>query len=161
MRDHKEDFGGDERSTLKISRPMLLLGIPVLTGLVVFVVVLVGEMERFALLLSHAEPAWLILAVVLQAGAYLCAGVIWNEVTRPRASNVRTPGLVPSVGPSRHEATESACMARGGSVTRGNSVRLYHLRYSSHRGTSHIVGFGRSHTRHILHLGRICCGLLL
>ena len=87
-RNHKADFGGDERSTLTISRPMLLLGILVLTGLVVFVVIHVGEMERFVLLLSHAEPAWLILAVILQAGTYLCAGVIWHEVTRPRDNSV-------------------------------------------------------------------------
>jgi hypothetical protein len=80
----------DRRS---ISRPMLLLGILVLTGLVVFVVVHVGEMERFALLLSHAEPAWLILAVILQAGTYLCAGVIWHEVTRPRANSVPARAL--------------------------------------------------------------------
>src|SRR6516164_4475072 len=85
---HKQDFKGDETSTLTISRPMLLLGILVLTGLVVFVVVHVGEMERFALLLSHAEPGWLILAFTLQAGTYLCAGMICNEVTRPRARSV-------------------------------------------------------------------------
>ena len=72
---------------------MLLLGILVLTGLVVFVVLHVGEMERFAVLLSHAEPAWLVLAVILQAGTYLCAGVIWHEVTRPRASSVPATAL--------------------------------------------------------------------
>ena len=90
---HKQDFEGDERSTLTISLPMLLLGILVLTGLVVFVVLHVGEMERFAVLLSHAEPAWLVLAVILQAGTYLCAGVIWHEVTRPRASSVPARAL--------------------------------------------------------------------
>ena len=90
---HKQDFKGDETSTLTISRPMLLLGILVLTGLVVFVVVHVGEMERFAVLLSHAEPAWLILAVILQAGTYLCAGMIWHEVTRPRARSVPARAL--------------------------------------------------------------------
>lgn len=72
---------------------MLLLGILVLTGLVLFVVVHVGELERFALLLSHAEPSWLILAVILQAVTYLCAGVIWQEVTRPRANSVPTRAL--------------------------------------------------------------------
>src|SRR6516225_9784514 len=92
-RSHKRDSEGDERSTLTISRPMLLLGILVLTGLVVFVVVHVGEMERFAVLLSHAEPAWLILAVILQAGTYLCAGMIWHEVTRPRARSVPARAL--------------------------------------------------------------------
>jgi uncharacterized membrane protein YbhN (UPF0104 family) len=90
---HNQDFEGDETSTLTISRSMLLLGILVLAGLVAFVVLHVGEMERFAVLLSHVEPAWLVLAIILQAGTYLCAGMIWHEVTRPRASSVPARAL--------------------------------------------------------------------
>lgn len=59
---------------------MALVGLIALSALVIFVVANVKEVERFSLLLSRARPEWLALAVILQAGTYVCAGAVWNQV---------------------------------------------------------------------------------
>ena len=70
------------KSSIKVSRLTLVLGVLVVLGLTLFVVLHVGEMERFAVLLSQAKPEWLILAFALQLATYLCAGRVWYEATR-------------------------------------------------------------------------------
>jgi glycosyltransferase 2 family protein len=84
----------DARATLKVSWPMLLIGLFLLTGLVIYVIVHVGEMERFAVLLSRAKPKWLVVAFVLQAATYVCAGAVWHEVTRPHTGRLPVGALV-------------------------------------------------------------------
>jgi uncharacterized protein (TIRG00374 family) len=84
----------DAKATLKVSWPMLLIGLCLLTSLVIYVIVHVGEMERFAVLLSRANPNWLVLAFVLQAATYVCAGVVWHEVTRPHTRRVAVRALI-------------------------------------------------------------------
>lgn len=73
---------------------MLLVGLFLLTSLVIYVIVHVGEMERFAVLLSRAKPKWLVLAFVLQAATYVCAGAVWHEVTRPHTGRLPVGALV-------------------------------------------------------------------
>ena len=70
------------KSSIKVSRLTLVLGVLVVLGLTLFVVLHVGEMERFAVLLSQAKPEWLILAFALQLATYLCAGRVWYQATR-------------------------------------------------------------------------------
>ena len=72
----------EAKATITISRPMLLLGLVLFAALITYVIVHVGEMERFASLLTEAQPAWLFLAAGLQVGTYLCAGLVWRELTR-------------------------------------------------------------------------------
>jgi uncharacterized protein (TIRG00374 family) len=56
-----------------------------LSGILLLVVVGIvitrrGEELRFADLLQHAQPAWLLLAVFLQLGTYACAAGAWHRV---------------------------------------------------------------------------------
>ncbi len=56
-----------------------------LSGLLLLVVVAVvisrrGEELRFAELLQHTHPGWLLLAVLLQIGTYACAAGAWQRV---------------------------------------------------------------------------------
>lgn len=57
-----------------------LISLLCLAFLIVFSVFHWGDERQFALLLQRAEPFWLLLAVALQAGTYLCAGAIWGMV---------------------------------------------------------------------------------
>ena len=78
----KEFDDSGARFTLRISWMALLLGVAIWAGLIVFVIMHVGEVERFARLLSQAKPQWLLLAALLQAATYLCAGIVWQQATR-------------------------------------------------------------------------------
>ncbi|XXF76539.1 lysylphosphatidylglycerol synthase transmembrane domain-containing protein [Myxococcaceae bacterium GXIMD 01537] len=65
-----------------------LPGVLLLVAFVVFVTLRFGDEKRFARLLIDARPQWLLVAVVLQLGTYLCSGAIWRAVlvrsgTRP------------------------------------------------------------------------------
>jgi uncharacterized protein (TIRG00374 family) len=53
-----------------------------LTALIIFVILHVSEVKRFAVLVEGAEPAWLILAVILQIATYMCAAGVWSQVIR-------------------------------------------------------------------------------
>ncbi len=78
---------------LKIPKTLLLLSILILIVFVIFVVLHFSEAEKFAQLLSKAEPKWLLLAVVLQVGTYFCAGLIWNQVIRTAGQKVSISSL--------------------------------------------------------------------
>ena len=75
-------------------RAAWLTGGVLLVALVVAVAHL-GEGRRFAELLREARPAWLGVAMLFQAGTYLCAAGVWQRALR--ASGVRrgVGGLVP------------------------------------------------------------------
>lgn len=54
-----------------------------ITGVLLLCVVLavaahLGKGEEFAKLLTQAKPVWLVVAVVLQAATYVCAGGVWH-----------------------------------------------------------------------------------
>ena len=65
----------------KASRPWLawLSGILLVVG-VGIAIARRGEELRFADLLEHAHPCWLLLAVLLQTGTYACAAGAWQRV---------------------------------------------------------------------------------
>lgn len=66
----------------RVSRVGLVVSSLLLVALVVFVVTHLGEARRFARLLEQAQPRWLLGALALQLGTYLCAGLIWRTVVR-------------------------------------------------------------------------------
>jgi uncharacterized protein (TIRG00374 family) len=88
----KTDSAQDNQ-TIKIPKFALFVGVFVLVALVIFVIIHFTEAERFAILLSQAEPKWLFLAVLLQIGTYFCAGLIWNLVIRYANYRVSTGAL--------------------------------------------------------------------
>lgn len=57
-----------------------VLGLGTLIALVVLVAKHLGEAERFARLVEHAEPWWVGVAVLLQAGTYVSWGALWHVV---------------------------------------------------------------------------------
>lgn len=59
----------------------LLLGLALLAGLVL-VVSRRAEVEEFVRLAEQAQPRWLLLAAVLQAGTYLAQGAVWLLISR-------------------------------------------------------------------------------
>ncbi|HLZ46948.1 MAG TPA: lysylphosphatidylglycerol synthase transmembrane domain-containing protein [Gemmatimonadales bacterium] len=59
-------------------RAGLVTGV-LLLCVVVVVAVRFGKPEEFAKLLERARPAWLLLALLFQAGTYVCAGAVWQR----------------------------------------------------------------------------------
>jgi uncharacterized membrane protein YbhN (UPF0104 family) len=51
----------------------------VMLGLLVAVVLHLGDQRRFVELLHQAQPVWLLIAVLLQGGTYACAAIIWHR----------------------------------------------------------------------------------
>lgn len=72
---------------------MLLVGLLLLAALVVFVAMHRTEAEEFTLIVIHAKPEWVVLAVILQAGTYLCAGGVWYSVIRSTGHRVSLGAL--------------------------------------------------------------------
>jgi len=54
-----------------------------------------GESQRFAELITRAEPIWLVVAAVLQLGTYFCTAVILKLGLRRSGTGVRMRSLVP------------------------------------------------------------------
>jgi uncharacterized protein (TIRG00374 family) len=54
-----------------------------------------AEGERFARLLSHAQPVWLLGAAVLQLATYLCAAGVWQRVLRHAGAPLAVRSLIP------------------------------------------------------------------
>ena len=75
--------------------PVLMIGVSILllALLAVFVVLHRTEAERFTILVVHAQPGWLLLAVALQVATYVCAGGVWNAVIRSAGHRVRLGSL--------------------------------------------------------------------
>jgi uncharacterized membrane protein YbhN (UPF0104 family) len=69
-------------------------GLLVLAGLIALVTHL-GEIEEFAALVRHAEPAWLLLALLLQAATYTSTASVWalalGAAGRPQPLRVLVP----------------------------------------------------------------------
>lgn len=56
-----------------------VIGLLVLAGVVAFVAAQ-GEEKRFETIVRHAAPAWLLAAIVLQAGTYVATAMTWRQV---------------------------------------------------------------------------------
>ncbi len=63
--------------------------------LLVIVVAHVGEEEQFAALLRRAQPAWLLVALALQAGTYVCAAGVWQRALARQGVHRSLRDLVP------------------------------------------------------------------
>jgi uncharacterized membrane protein YbhN (UPF0104 family) len=48
-----------------------------------------GSLDRMVALVRSAHPAWLVLAVLVQAATYVCAALVWRQALR-RAGNPRS-----------------------------------------------------------------------
>ncbi|MEZ5543483.1 MAG: lysylphosphatidylglycerol synthase transmembrane domain-containing protein [Pseudomonadota bacterium] len=71
-----------------------LLGLLVLSGLILLVTHF-GELEHFVQLLRQAEPAWLLLAALLQLATYLCVASVWYLALRRAGQRRSLLSLVP------------------------------------------------------------------
>jgi uncharacterized protein (TIRG00374 family) len=71
-----------------------------LSGILLLVVVGIvisrrGEELKFAELLKHARPSWLVLAVLLQIGTYACAAGAWHRVLARQKIKTSLLQLIP------------------------------------------------------------------
>jgi uncharacterized protein (TIRG00374 family) len=71
-----------------------IFGVLVL-GAVVGVVLHFGELRQFADLLRAAEPQWLLVAALCQAGTYVCATAVWHRALREGNSPLPLRTIVP------------------------------------------------------------------
>lgn len=83
--------GGGRRLLRQLSWLPGLLLLAVLIG----VVQRRGQEQQFAQLLRRAEPAWILVAALLQAATYLCAAGVWQRVIRRGGGRVRLRSLMP------------------------------------------------------------------
>lgn len=72
----------------------LMVGALLLIGLIVTISHL-GEVEQFARLARAAEPSWLLLALLLQAGTYVSAAGVWYLSLRRLQCDCSLASLVP------------------------------------------------------------------
>ncbi len=61
----------------------------------IFTVVHLGELENFLMLVQHASPAWLLLALILQIATYVCAAAVWQQALRQAGESLTLCSLVP------------------------------------------------------------------
>lgn len=71
-----------------------LLGVLLLAGLIM-VISHIGELENFAILVRRAEPVWLLLALLLQAGTFLSVAAVWYLALRAGGTPHSFLSLVP------------------------------------------------------------------
>lgn len=71
-----------------------LIGLFTLCALIA-VVLQIGELERFVALARSAKPAWLLVAVVLQAATYVAIAACWNRTLAAIARPLPLRSLVP------------------------------------------------------------------
>lgn len=71
-----------------------LVGLLLLSVLVLLVTHF-GELEHFAQLVRQAEPAWLMLAVLLQLATYLGVASVWYLALRREGLRPSLPSLIP------------------------------------------------------------------
>ncbi len=69
-------------------------GLLLLAGLILLVTHF-GELQHFAQLLRQAEPAWLILALLLQAGTYTSVAAVWYITLRREGQRQTLASLIP------------------------------------------------------------------
>jgi glycosyltransferase 2 family protein len=130
------------------SRGAWATGLVVLAGVVAFAI-WHGEEHRFETIIRRAEPAWLLTAVVLQAGTYFATAAMWHRVlawAREPSSlgslvplslaKLFTDQMVPSGGISGSTLVVSALRKRGTSTPTATATVLvsfvaYYLAYAA------------------------------
>jgi uncharacterized protein (TIRG00374 family) len=78
----------------RLSRATWVMGVLLLIALV-FVVAHLGEEQRFAALLRDARPRWLLAAVLLQLGTYVCAAAVWSRAIAIHGRHRSVGSLIP------------------------------------------------------------------
>ncbi|MGB8330312.1 MAG: lysylphosphatidylglycerol synthase transmembrane domain-containing protein [Polyangiales bacterium] len=79
----------DKLPAPRVSRIGLFISVVVLVMLVLFTLIHLSEARRFTSLIEHAEPSWVVLALVLQLATYACAGAIWRPVAAAAGFRLR------------------------------------------------------------------------
>lgn len=69
------------------------MSVLLLTALAVFIASHRTEAEQFTLIVIHAKPEWVLLAILLQACTYICAGGVWSAVIRAAGHRVSLRAL--------------------------------------------------------------------
>jgi uncharacterized protein (TIRG00374 family) len=62
----------------------LITGLLVLIIFIAYVVIHLGDLNRFVKLARQAQPGWLLLALLFQGVTYWCAGMVWNQVVQTK-----------------------------------------------------------------------------
>jgi glycosyltransferase 2 family protein len=70
-----------------------LFGAVVLAGLIVFIMHF-GAIEVFVATIRHANPTWLVAAVICQLATYVCAAAVWFRVLERAGSPLPFLGLL-------------------------------------------------------------------
>lgn len=84
---------GVSRRSWKFTAYATVMGLILLGALAVFIASHRTEAEQFTLIVIHAKPEWLILAVFLQVCTYVCAAGGWNAVIRAAGHRVSLRAL--------------------------------------------------------------------
>lgn len=112
------------RVTRRLARATWVMGALLLVALI-FVVAHLGEEARFADLLRHARPRWLLVGVVLQIGTYVCAAGVWARALAAHGQHRSLRSLV-SLGLAKlfmDQAMPSAGLSGSLLVLRGMAQR--------------------------------------
>jgi uncharacterized membrane protein YbhN (UPF0104 family) len=70
-----------------------------ISGLLLIIVIIsvthIGEIERFAKLARQAQPAWLIIAALLQVATYFSLAMVWWHILHSTGLKFSLTSLVP------------------------------------------------------------------
>ncbi len=83
----------EKNDRLPFSKWGWIVSLLTLIVLIVLVVMNIGKAEHFVELLRQAKPWWLLLAILLQLGTYMCAGAVWRAVTLSGGSRLHIATL--------------------------------------------------------------------
>jgi uncharacterized protein (TIRG00374 family) len=83
----------DRHSSWKFTAYAIGMSLLLLGALAFFIASHRTEAAQFTLIVIHAKPEWVLLAVFLQACTYLCAGGVWNAVIRAAGHRVSLRAL--------------------------------------------------------------------
>lgn len=82
-----------EGPKVQISFTSILLGLIVLVALIAIIATHLNEVHNFATLLKKASPGWLLVALLLQIGTYVCEAATWREVMKTAGYTLRIRNL--------------------------------------------------------------------
>ncbi|HSX25360.1 MAG TPA: lysylphosphatidylglycerol synthase transmembrane domain-containing protein [Candidatus Andersenbacteria bacterium] len=81
------------KEKIKIPALTWIIGFCALVSFIWLIATHVGEAERFIQLTAHAEPLWILIALLLQMGTYASAGAVWHLVAKSADYHLRVPAL--------------------------------------------------------------------
>ena len=117
-----------------------------------------GESARFAELLQRAEPAWLLVGVILQLGTYFCTAVILRLGLSRSGTKVRMRSLVP-LGPMKlfiDQVVPTGGIAGTVLIIRALERRKVPVRVSTAAVVVSLLGFYLAYALSVL----LCIGIL-